>query len=151
MEDCAKEGITYYELPVAFDALTVVVNPKSKITQLSVAQLKKMWEPDAQGKVSNWNQVDLSFPGCAAQPLRCGFRLRYVRLLHRGHQRQVQASQGDYTASEDDNVLVQGVSRDVNARSATSATPTTPRTRAKLKAVAIVNAKGEAACRPRRA
>src|SRR5688572_22109345 len=53
MEECKAAGIEYIELPVAFDALTVVVNPKNAfIKQLTVAELKKMWEPAAQGKVT---------------------------------------------------------------------------------------------------
>lgn len=115
MEDCAKEGITYYELPVAFDALTVVVNPNSKITQLSVAQLKKMWEPDAQGKVSNWNQVDPSFPDAPLNLFGAGSDSGTFDYFTEAINGKSKASRGDYTASEDDNVLVQGVSRDVNA------------------------------------
>ncbi len=64
MDECAKLGITYYELPVAFDALTVVVNPKNTFLDkgVTVEQLKKMWEPGAQGKITRWNQVDPSWP-----------------------------------------------------------------------------------------
>src|SRR3972149_2034134 len=59
MEDCKAAGIEYFELPVAFDALTVVVNPKNNfIKQLTIAEMKKMWEPAAQGKVTRWNQVN---------------------------------------------------------------------------------------------
>src|SRR5712671_4185368 len=59
MEDCRAAGVEYYELPVAFDALTVVVNPKNSfIKQLTIAEMKKMWEPAAQGKVTRWNQVN---------------------------------------------------------------------------------------------
>ena len=51
MAECAKAGIEYYELPVAFDAITVVINPKNNfIKQLTLAELKKMWEPAAQGR-----------------------------------------------------------------------------------------------------
>src|SRR5688572_22168059 len=63
MEDCRKAGIEYFELPVAFDALTVVVNPKNAfIKQLTIAEMKKMWEPAAQGKVTRWNQVNPQWP-----------------------------------------------------------------------------------------
>lgn len=143
MEDCAKEGITYYELPVAFDALTVVVNPKSKITQLSVAQLKKMWEPDAQGKVSNWNQVDPSFPDAPLNFFGAGSDSGTFDYFTEAINGKSKASRGDYTASEDDNVLVQGVSRDVNAIGYFGYAYYAEN-QGKLKAVAIVNAKGEA-------
>src|SRR3954464_2608505 len=67
MADCAKAAIEYYELPVAFDALTVVINPKNGFTkQLTVAEMKKMWEPVVQGKVTRWNQVISPFPDQAA-------------------------------------------------------------------------------------
>jgi phosphate binding protein len=63
MEDCKGAGVEYFELPVAFDALTVVVNPRNAfIKQLTVEELKKLWEPEAQGKVTHWNQVNPSFP-----------------------------------------------------------------------------------------
>ena len=143
MEDCAKAGITYYELPVAFDALTVVVNPKSAITQLSVAQLKKMWEPDAQGKVTNWNQVDPSFPDAPLNLFGAGSDSGTFDYFTEAINGKSKASRGDYTASEDDNVLVQGVSRDVNAIGYFGYAYYAEN-QGKLKAVAIVNAKGEA-------
>src|SRR5687767_15579148 len=63
MAECQKAGVEYFELPVAFDALTVVINPKNTfIKQLTVAELKKMWEPAAQGKVTRWNQVNPAWP-----------------------------------------------------------------------------------------
>src|SRR5829696_4825336 len=63
MAECAKAGIEYIELPVAFDALTVVVNPKNGFSkQLTVAELKKIWEPSSQGAVTRWNQVNPAWP-----------------------------------------------------------------------------------------
>jgi phosphate transport system substrate-binding protein len=63
MAECQKAGIEYFELPVAFDALTVVVNPKNSfIRQLTVAEMKRIWEPAAQGKVMRWNQVNPAWP-----------------------------------------------------------------------------------------
>src|SRR3954468_15210068 len=63
MDDCRAAGIEYYELPVAFDALTVVINPKNTfIKSLTVEELKKIWEPGAQGKLTRWNQVNPAWP-----------------------------------------------------------------------------------------
>jgi phosphate transport system substrate-binding protein len=63
IEDCKAAGIEYFELPVAFDALTVAVNPKNTfVRQLTLAELKKMWEPAAQGKVTRWSQVNPQWP-----------------------------------------------------------------------------------------
>lgn len=63
MEDCAKTGIRYYEMPLAYDALTVVVNPQNSfVNRLSVADLRKLWEPQAQGKVNTWKDVNPAWP-----------------------------------------------------------------------------------------
>jgi phosphate transport system substrate-binding protein len=116
MEACAAAGIKYMELPIAFDALTVVVNPQNTwVKSLTVADLKKMWEPSAQARVTKWNQVRSDWP---AQPLMlfgpgadsCTFD--YFTEAVNG---KAKASRGDYTASEDDNVLVQGVENNKNA------------------------------------
>src|SRR6185295_5201142 len=63
METCKQSGVQFFELPIAYDALTVIVNPKNDwIKTLTVPDLKKMWEPGAQGKVSTWNQVRSEWP-----------------------------------------------------------------------------------------
>src|SRR5687767_8323259 len=63
MEACRAAGIKYYELPIAYDALTVAVSPQNTwLTQLTVADLKKIWEPGAQGKITRWNQVNPKWP-----------------------------------------------------------------------------------------
>src|ERR671919_1235009 len=66
IKDCKAANIDYVELPVAFDALTVVINPKNDWAgTMTVAELKKMWEPAAQGKVTTWNQVREKWPNSA--------------------------------------------------------------------------------------
>ncbi len=63
MADCKAAGVEYIELPVAFDALTVVMNPKNTfLKDLTVEQLKAIWEPAAQGKITRWNQVNPAWP-----------------------------------------------------------------------------------------
>ena len=87
MEACRKAGIKYMEVPVAFDALTVVVNPANTWAKsMTVAELRKMWEPAAQGRITSWNQVNPKFP--KADAVRAGRRLGHLRLLHRGGERQ---------------------------------------------------------------
>lgn len=115
MEECAKNGIRYLEMPVAFDALTVVVNPKSPLTSISVEDLKKMWEPAAQGKITNWNQVNPAFPNAPLKLFGAGADSGTFDYFTEAITGKAKSSRGDFTASEDDNVLVQGVSRDVNA------------------------------------
>jgi len=116
MEDCAKAGITYYELPIAYDALTVVVNPKNTfIKSMTVAELKAMWEPAAQGKITRWNQVNPAWPDAPIKLFGAGSDSGTFDYFTEAIVGKSKSSRGDFTASEDDNVLVQGVSRDVNA------------------------------------
>lgn len=116
MESCKAAGIQYMELPVAYDALTVVVNPENSwVKSMTVAQLKKMWEPSAQGKVSKWNQIDPSWPDAPIRLFGAGSDSGTFDYFTEAVVGKAKSSRGDYTASEDDNVLVQGVIRDKNA------------------------------------
>ncbi|HRE12671.1 MAG TPA: PstS family phosphate ABC transporter substrate-binding protein [Usitatibacteraceae bacterium] len=116
MEDCRKAGVEYIEMPVAFDALTVVINPQNDfVKQLSVAELKKMWEPAAQGKVKSWKEVNPAFPDVPLKLFGPGSDSGTFDYFTEAVNGKSKASRGDYTASEDDNVLVQGVSRDKGA------------------------------------
>jgi phosphate transport system substrate-binding protein len=116
MDECRKIGIEYIELPVAYDALTVVIHPENKWAQtLSVAELKKMWEPGAQGKITNWKQVNPAFPDAPLKLFGAGADSGTFDYFTEAINGKAKSSRGDFTASEDDNVLVQGVSRDQNA------------------------------------
>ena len=113
---CRSNGIQYIELPVAYDALTVVVHPSNTwVKSITTAELKMIWEPAAQGKVTKWSQVR---PGWPDRPLKLygagpdSGTFDYFTDAINGKEK---AMRGDYTPSEDDNVLVQGVSRDPNA------------------------------------
>ena len=144
MQDCRKAGIEYFELPVAFDALTVVVHPKNAfIKQLSVAELKKMWEPAAQGKVTRWNQVNAQWPDAPMKLFGPGADSGTFDYFTEAVVGKSKSSRGDFTASEDDNVLVQGVSRDVNGLGYFGYAYYLEN-QDKLKAVPIVNDKGQA-------
>ncbi|HQN47336.1 MAG TPA: PstS family phosphate ABC transporter substrate-binding protein [Rugosibacter sp.] len=116
MEACKAAGIKYIELPVAYDAMTVVINLKNKfIKQLTVAELKKMWEPAAQGTVTKWNQVNPAWPDQPIKLFGPGADSGTFDYFTEAIVGKAKSSRGDFTASEDDNVLVQGVSRDVGA------------------------------------
>ena len=144
MADCAKAGIQYYELPVAFDALTVVVNPKNSfLKSVTVAELKKMWEPAAQGKITRWNQVNPQWPDAPMKLFGAGADSGTFDYFTEAVTGKSKSSRGDFTASEDDNVLVQGVSRDVNALGFFGYAYYAEN-QDKLKAVPVVNSKGEA-------
>jgi phosphate transport system substrate-binding protein len=113
MEDCKKAGVEYIELPVAFDALTVVIHPQNDfVKQMTVAELKKMWEPAAQGKVKTWKDVNPAWPDQAIKLFGAGSDSGTFDYFTEAIVGKAKSSRGDYTASEDDNVLVQGVSRD---------------------------------------
>ncbi len=116
MEDCKKAGVEYIEMPVAFDALTVVIHPQNDfIKQMTVAELKKMWEPAAQGKVKSWKDVNAAWPDVPLKLFGPGSDSGTFDYFTEAVTGKSKASRGDYTASEDDNVLVQGVSRDKGA------------------------------------
>jgi phosphate transport system substrate-binding protein len=143
MAECAKAGIDYYELPVAFDALTVVVNPKNSfIKQLTIAEMKKMWEPAAQGKVTRWNQVNPAWPDAPMKLFGPGADSGTFDYFTEAVVGKSKSSRGDFTASEDDNVLVQGVARDVNGLGYFGYAYYVEN-KDKLKAVPIVNEKGQ--------
>src|SRR5512134_995581 len=143
MDDCRAAGVQYLEMPVAFDALTVVINPRNAfVKQLTVAELKKMWEPAAQGKVMSWNQVNAAWPSAPLKLFGAGADSGTFDYFTEAITGKSKSSRGDFTASEDDNVLVQGVSRDTNALGFFGFAYYVEN-KDKLKAVPIVNEKGE--------
>jgi phosphate transport system substrate-binding protein len=116
MELCRKAGIKYHEIPIAFDALTVVVNPANTWAKtLTIAELKKMWEPSAQGRITNWNQINPKFPKEKLMLFGPGADSGTFDYFTEAVNGKAKASRGDYTASEDDNTLVQGVENNKNA------------------------------------
>jgi phosphate transport system substrate-binding protein len=127
--DAAKQNnVEYIELPICFDALTVVVNPQNDwVTSMTVDELKKVWEPEAQGKVTHWNQIRPEWPNEKIALFGAGADSGTFDYFTEAVVGKAKSSRGDYTASEDDNVLVQA-SRATSMRSATFLTPTTSRT-----------------------
>lgn len=115
MDDCKAAGIQYVEMPVAYDALTVVVNPKNDWSKvITVAELKKIWEPAAQGTITKWNQVNPAWPDVTIKLYGAGADSGTFDYFTEAIVGKAKSSRGDYTASEDDNVLVQGVASDKN-------------------------------------
>ena len=116
MQICKDAGIKYIELPIAYDALTVVVNPKATwIDSITVAELKKMWEPAAQGVVKTWDQINDKWPNKPITLYGPGTDSGTFDYFTEAVNGKAKSSRGDYTASEDDNVLVQGVMLNQNA------------------------------------
>ena len=115
-DECKKNGVEYIELPIALDALAVMVNPKNTwANELTVAELKKIWEPEAQGKIMNWNQVRAGFPDRPLRLYGAGVDSGTYDYFTAAIVGKEHSSRGDFTASEDDNVLVQGIAGDINA------------------------------------
>jgi len=113
----AKEGgIEFLELPIAYDALTVVVNSKNDwVKEIKISELKKLWEPAAQAKITKWNQIRPEWPDKEIKLYGAGSDSGTFDYFTEAVTGKAKASRGDYTASEDDNVLVQGVEGDRHA------------------------------------
>lgn len=108
-----SNNISYVELEVAYDGLAVVVHPENDwVTCFTVEQLKKIWEPAAQGAITRWNQIDPSWPDEEIHLFGPGVASGTFDYFTEAIVGKSGSSRGDYTASEDDNVLVQGVSGD---------------------------------------
>ena len=148
MADCKTAGVEYFELPVAFDALTVVINPKNAwLKQATVAELKKMWEPAAQGKIMRWNQINPAWPDQPIKLFGAGSDSGTFDYFTEAIVGKSKSSRGDFTASEDDNVLVQGVAGDVNSIGYFGFAYYAENT-GKLKALPIVEKEGKPAVSP---
>lgn len=116
MAACNQAGIRYYELPIGFDALTVVVHPQNTwATDITIAELKKLWEPAAQGKITRWNQIRANWPNRPIVLYGAGKDSGTFDYFTEAVVGTAKASRTDYTASEDDFTLVQGVAKDPNA------------------------------------
>jgi phosphate transport system substrate-binding protein len=116
IDACKGAGIEFYELPIAFDALTVAVSPKNTFLEcISIADLKKIWEPGAQGKVAQWSDVNPKWPNQKMTLYGAGADSGTFDYFTEAVTGKAKASRGDYTASEDDNVLVQGIENDANS------------------------------------
>ncbi|MGE0460340.1 MAG: PstS family phosphate ABC transporter substrate-binding protein [Vicinamibacterales bacterium] len=110
---CGKAGVEYVELPVAYDGIAIVVNPKASwIADITVAELKTLWAPEAQGKVTRWSQVRPGWPDREIHLFGAGVDSGTYDYFTEAVTGKAKASRGDFTSSEDDNVLVQGVSSD---------------------------------------
>lgn len=112
-ELCAENGIEFLELPVAIDALAVIVNPENDwATCMTTEELKTIYEPEAQGKITNWKQVNPDYPDMELSIYGAGTDSGTYDYFTFAIVGEEGASRGDYTATEDDNITIQGVSSD---------------------------------------
>jgi len=113
IEACQQAGVEYIELPVAYDGLAIVVNPKNSwATSMTVAELKALWAPEAQGAVTKWSQIRKSWPDREIHLFGAGVDSGTFDYFTEAIVGKEGSSRGDFTSSEDDNVIVQGVAGD---------------------------------------
>ncbi len=143
VEACTKAGIKFMELPVAFDATVIVVHPSNPMTEISVADLKTMWEPAAQDKIKKWNQVNPKFANADLKLYGAGADSGTFDYFTEAIMGKAKSSRGDFTASEDDNVIVKGVTGDKNSLGFLPMSYYLENQK-KLKALAVINPKGKA-------
>jgi phosphate transport system substrate-binding protein len=116
IEACKANGIEFLEVIIANDALSVVVNNDNTWAKcLTVDQLQTMWGPEAEGKVSNWNQIDASFPNQSLNLFGAGTDSGTFDYFTKEINGEEGSSRTDYNPSEDDNVTVKGVEGDKGA------------------------------------
>lgn len=114
-EQCKTNNINHVELKVAYDGLVIVVNKSNTwVDHLTVAELKKIWEPGAQEKITTWDQIRPTWPKEKFSLYGPGVASGTYDYFTEAIVGKSGSSRGDYTASEDDNVLVQGISGDKN-------------------------------------
>ncbi|HEU5055443.1 MAG TPA: PstS family phosphate ABC transporter substrate-binding protein [Kofleriaceae bacterium] len=110
---CKSGGIDFVELPVAYDGLAIVVHKNNKwVDHVTVDELKTMWAPEAQDKVKKWSQVRKGWPDKDLHLFGPGVDSGTYDYFTQAVVGKEHSSRGDFTSSEDDNVLVQGVSSD---------------------------------------
>jgi phosphate transport system substrate-binding protein len=148
MKAASENGIEYIELPVCFDALTVAVNPQNDwVDTMTVAELKKIWEPDAQDKITKWSHIRPNWPDEPIKLFGAGSDSGTFDYFTEATVGKAKASRGDYTASEDDNVLVQGIEGDKYALGYLPYAYYEPQ-KTRMKALAIDAEKGAGAVKP---
>lgn len=110
---CKKGNIDFIEIPIAYDGIVIAVHPKADwINDLKTEDLKRLFEPSAQGKIMKWNQINPSWPDAEIHLFSPGVDSGTFDYFTSAIVGKEKASRGDITSSEDDNVLVQGVATD---------------------------------------
>ena len=116
MEECAKAGIRFYEMPLAYDALTVVVNPQNAfVSSLSVAELRKLWEPAAQGRIKTWKDINPAWPAQQIKLYAPGADSGSFESFTEVVVGTARSSRTDVSTAEDHDVLAQRIAADKDA------------------------------------
>jgi len=113
IEVCQESNISYVNLEVAYDGLAVIINPENDwVDHFTVDELRILWEPAAQGVIMKWNQIRPEWPNEEIHLFGPGVASGTFDYFTEAVVGESGSSRGDFTASEDDNVLVQGVAGD---------------------------------------
>ncbi|MDJ1184254.1 PstS family phosphate ABC transporter substrate-binding protein [Roseofilum casamattae] len=116
MAACKEGKVSYIELPIAFDAITVVVNPENDwVGEITLAELRQIWESQAQQKITQWNQIRPSWPGVPLKLYGPGADSGTFDYFTEAILGDAGASRSDYVASEDDTIIEKGISSDINS------------------------------------
>lgn len=115
IEACIAGGVRFVEAPIAFDGITVVVHPSNPLQSATIAELRRTWEPAAEGQIMNWRQVNPAWPDMRLQLFGAGTASGTFDFFTEAVVGEAKASRTDYTPTEDDNVTVQGVSSNPGA------------------------------------
>ena len=116
VELCAQGGVAFIELPVAIDGITIMVNPGNDFVRcITIEELHTTWSPEAEGRVTRWNQIRPDWPDQRLQLYGPGVDSGTFDYFTETINGEAQTSRGDFTASEDDNILVLGISGDKNS------------------------------------
>lgn len=112
-KQCAKHHMAYQELEIAYDGIVLVVHPKNTwVSDITLSELKTLWEPKAQNRILRWNQINPAWPKKQIHLFAPGVDSGTYDYFTKVIVGKEHASRGDMTSSEDDNVLVQGISTD---------------------------------------
>ena len=109
MATCATGNVQYIEIPIAFDGISVVVHPSNPVNGVTMAELRRVWEPSAERTVTTWRQVNSAWQNTPLQLFGPGTASGTFDFFTEAVNGDGGASRTDYTPSEDDNVIVQGV------------------------------------------
>lgn len=143
IEQCQANGVEYIELPIAFDAITVAVNIQNTwCDTITVAELKTLWEPEAEGKITKWKQVRDTWPDTKIELYGQGHDSGTFEYFTEAIVKQKNKSRTDCTASEDDNVILLGIEGDKGALGYVPYAYFAPRAGKTMKAVKIDSGKG---------
>jgi phosphate transport system substrate-binding protein len=116
LKACSSNRINFIELPIAFDALTIVVHPSNSwVKQISLKELARLWRQQAEGKIDRWNEVNLDWPDRPIKLCGPGKDSGTYDYFNKAINGNSQNSRRDYTSSENDNVIVKCVASNPNA------------------------------------